>query len=235
MGSDCGGNSRAGDAGRGEIPAASVELDPVVEPEPVAAETAETTDTNAALEAVFEVSAPKDEEPEQEVKLEPFSVEANTPQSEMAAHAPEAEAAIEAPVEAAAEPEIEIIEPATEEESPLETIPEAVLELVDDPAAEPAATSASGGAEFELELTPETASPRGHAGAATTEDFISELVAELDDLEAPAAEQVREPATASAPGSAPKDTHANLEQVFAEANATPMAAITPPTDKWRYP
>jgi tetratricopeptide (TPR) repeat protein len=99
-----------------------------------------------------------------------------------------------------------------------------VLELVDEPAAEPAATSALGGAEFELELTPEAAAPHGHAGAATTEDFISELVAELDDLEAPAAEQVHEPAAASSP----KDTHANLEQVFAEANATPMAAITPP-------
>jgi tetratricopeptide (TPR) repeat protein len=83
-----------------------------------------------------------------------------------------------------------------------------------------------GGAEFELELTPEATSANTRAGAATTEDFISELVAELDDLEGPAAEQVREPASAAA--SAPKDTHANLEQVFAEANATPMAAITPP-------
>jgi tetratricopeptide (TPR) repeat protein len=105
-----------------------------------------------------------------------------------------------------------------------------VLELVDEPAA--AELTASGGAaDFELELTPETAAPREHAGAATTEDFISELVAELDDLEAPSAEPVQEPALASssAPPSSPKqDTHASLEQVFAEANATPMAAITPP-------
>ena len=206
-----------------EMEAASAELDPIVEPDPVAAAAAETTDTNAALEAVFEVSALADEEPDHDAKPEPFHIEANTPQSEMAAHAPEAEA----PVEAAAEPEFEITELAAEEESPAEAIPDSVLEIVDEPvAAEAAATSASGGAEFELELTPETASPREHAGAATTEDFISELVAELDDLEAPAAEAVREPATASA--SAPKDIHANLEQVFAEANATPMAAITPP-------
>src|SRR5579863_645176 len=40
-----------------EMEAASVELDPIVEPEPVAAAAAETTDTNAALEAVFDVSA----------------------------------------------------------------------------------------------------------------------------------------------------------------------------------
>jgi pilus assembly protein FimV len=204
-----------------EMNAASVELDPIVEPEPVAAAAAETTDTNAALEAVFDVSALADEEPEHDAKPKPFHIEANTPQSEMAAHAPEAEA----PVEAAAEPEFEIMELAAEEESPAEAIPDSVLEIVDEPvAAEAAATSASRGAEFELELTPETTSPREHAGAATTEDFISELVAELDDLEAPGAAAVREPATASAP----KDTHANLEQVFAEANATPMAAITPP-------
>jgi pilus assembly protein FimV len=206
-----------------EVPAASLELDPIVEPEPVAAEAAEVTDTNAALEAVFDVSSLSDAEPEAEVKAEPFQIEANTPQSDMTAHTPEAEAA----VEAAAEPEIELIEAAALEESPAEAIPEAVLELVDEPvAAETAETAGLGGAEFELELTPEATAEHGHAGAATTEDFISELVAELDDLEPPAAEQVQEPATASA--AAPKDTHANLEQVFAEANATPMAAITPP-------
>jgi tetratricopeptide (TPR) repeat protein len=210
-----------------EIEAASVELDPVVEPEPVAAEASEATDTNAALEAVFDLSALSDEEPDHDAKPEPFHIEANTPQSEMTAHAPEAE--VEAPVEAAAaEPEIEILDVAAEEEPTAEAIPEAVLELVDEPAA--AETAAASGAEFELELTPETAAPREHAGAATTEDFISELVAELDDLEAPAAEHVQEPAIASAPASAaaPKDTHASLEQVFAEANATSMAAITPP-------
>jgi pilus assembly protein FimV len=212
-----------------EAPAASVEPDPIVEPEPVAAEATEAIDTNAAVEAVFDLSALTDEEPEPAAKVESFSIEANTPQSEMTAHPPEAEA----PVEAAAEPEIELIETAAEEESPAEPIPEAVLELVDEPAPAPAeaaeapATSALGGAEFELEPTPEAAATTERAGAATTEDFISELVAELDDLEAPtapAAEKVHEPAIASSPS----DTHAHLEQVFAEANATPMAAITPP-------
>ena len=75
-----------------------------------------------------------------------------------------------------------------------------------------------------MELTPEAVAPQGHGGAATTEDFISELVAELDDLQAPAAEEAHEPAASSSAS----DTHTHLEQVFAEANATPMAAITPP-------
>src|SRR5271155_3089710 len=207
-----------------EIEAASVELDPVVEPEPVAAEASDSTDTIAALEAVFEVSALPDEEPDHDAKPVPFDIESITPQSEIAAHAQEAEVA--APVEAAAaEPEIEILEVGAIEESPAEAIPEAVLEIVDEPVAEEVA-AASSGADFELELTPETAAPREHAGAATTEDFISELVAELDDLEAPAAEPAL--ASASSSVSSPKDTHASLEQVFAETNATPMAAIPPP-------
>src|SRR5580698_1121092 len=215
-----------------EIEAVSVELDPVVEPEPVAAEASEATDTTAALEAVFDVSALADEEPDHDARPVPFQIEANTPQSDMTAPVPEVEA--EAPVEAAAEePEIELLEVTAEEEPAAEAIPEAVLELVDEPAA--AEVTASGGAaDFELELTPETAAPREHPGAATTEDFISELVAELDDLEAPSSEPVQEAALASSsaptptPASSPKDTHASLEQVFAETNATPMAAITPP-------
>src|SRR3984885_3988245 len=211
-----------------EIEAASVELDPVVEPEPVAAEASEATDTTAALEAVFDVSALADEEPDQDAKPEPFQIEANTPQSEMTAHVPEVEP--EVPAEAAAtEPEIELIEVGEEEAPTEEAIPEAVLELVDEPiAAETATASSPGAAGFGLELPPETAPPREHAGAATTEDFISELVAELDDLEAPSAEPVQESAIASGSVAVPKDTHASLEQVFAEANATPMAAITPP-------
>src|SRR5271156_1849917 len=211
-----------------EIEAASVELDPVVEPEPVAAEASDSTDTIAALEAVFEVSALPDEEPDHDAKPVPFDIESITPQSEIAAHAQEAEVA--APVEAAAaEPEIEILEVAAIGESPAEAIPEAVLEIVDEPVAEEVA-AASSGADFELELTPETAAPREHAGAATTEDFISELVAELDDLEAPAAEPELASASSSVSSSvsSPKDTHASLEQVFAETNATPMAAIPPP-------
>ena len=149
-----------------DVPAASLELDPIVEPEPVAAEAAEATDTNAALEAVFDLSTLKDEEPEPAAKAEPFTIEANTPQSEIAAHEPEAEVPVETAPEAAAEPEIELIDAAAEEESPAEAIPEAVLELVDEPApaaAETAATSALGGAEFELELTPEAAAPQRRA------------------------------------------------------------------------
>jgi pilus assembly protein FimV len=198
-----------------EVPAASVELDPVVEPEPVSTAAVESAETTAALEAVFDVSTLADDEAEPTAKPAAFQIEANTPQGEMT-HAPEAAAPAEA--------EIEIIEEPAAEEAPVAAAPEIPLEIAEEPAAEVLAAS---GAEFELELTPETASAGDHAGAATTEDFISELVAELDDLEAPSADALREPAVVPAA----HDTHANLEQVFAEANAKPMAAITlPPTN-----
>ncbi len=212
-----------------EVTATSLELDPVLEPEPVSSEAVESADTKAALEAVFDVSSLADEEPDPAARPQPYHIEANTPQSDMAAHVPEAEA----PAEAAAQPEIEIIEELAADRSPAETITEIPLEFVEEPAAEPPAeaageTVAPSGAEFELELTPDTASTRDHAGAATTEDFISELVAELDDMEAPAEEHVQTQAPEPAVASSTSDTHAHLEQVFAEANATPMAAITPP-------
>ena len=59
--------------------------------------------------------------------------------------------------------------------------------------------------------------PAQKAGAATTEDFISELVAELEDLEAPAAE----PAISSP---TPEKTHEVLADVFASTTPAPMAA-----------
>ena len=116
-----------------EVPAAILELDPVLEPEPVSTEAVESADTKAALEAVFDVSSLADEEPDPAARPVPFHIEANTPQSDMAAHAPEAEV----PVEAAAQPEIEIIEEPAEDSSPAQTIAEIPLEFVEEPAAEP--------------------------------------------------------------------------------------------------
>ena len=52
------------------------------------------------------LSSLADEEPEPAARPQPCHIEANTPQSDMAANVPEAEA----PAEAAAQPEIEIIE-----------------------------------------------------------------------------------------------------------------------------
>jgi tetratricopeptide (TPR) repeat protein len=78
--------------------------------------------------------------------------------------------------EAAAEPSIEIIDETTEEAPVAEHTPPANI-------------------EFELELTPEPTGTNGKNGAATTEDFLSELASEIEDMETPAAE----PKAAKAP------------------------------------
>jgi tetratricopeptide (TPR) repeat protein len=93
----------------------------------------------------------------------------------------------EAELAPAPQPEPVEIQAVTEEAAAVAT-PGASFEIIEEPVEKvPSADSADEqSGDFELELTP--AAPKGKAGAATTEDFISELVAEIDDLEAPAAE-----------------------------------------------
>lgn len=100
---------------------------------------------------------------------------------------PLAEQAIEkepAPVAAAAEPEVEEIEIVEE------PIAEPSIEFVEAAPEETATTEAvgAGDGDFELELTQEPARADTKKGAATTEDFIHELVAEIEGMEEPAGE-----------------------------------------------
>jgi pilus assembly protein FimV len=121
------------------------------------------------------------------------------PQAQETHEAPE-------PVHAAAEEELTIeaeAEPEAVPEAVQEVAPEAepveILEVVEQPAPEPtfefneapaeevpaAEPIPAGSTEFELELTPEPAGVNGKNGAATTEDFLSELAAEVEDMESP--------------------------------------------------
>ena len=121
-------------------------------------------------EATLEVTP--EAAPEATVEPEPLEI---APEPEAIEVAPELELAVP---EASAEPEAEIaLDPA------FEIIEEAAASV---PASEPEPATASN-VEFELELTPEPATAAGKNGAATTEDFLSELAAEIDDLETPAA------------------------------------------------
>jgi pilus assembly protein FimV len=82
-------------------------------------------------------------------------------------------------IEVPAEPE-----PMEVQEAVAEPASEPVLEIVE--VAEEAHAATSG--EFELELAAaEPAGVQGNAGAVTTDDFLSELAAEVEDLEAPTA------------------------------------------------
>jgi len=106
--------------------------------------------------------------------------------------------------EAAPEPAFELVE----EPAPAAETVDLSQVLPAEPGAEPAPAS---GREFELELTAQAKSTRAHEPA-TTEDFISDLVAEIDGFEAP-------PAVTSAPGS--------LSKIF-EQEPQPMKAVTLP-------
>jgi hypothetical protein len=141
--------------------AAADEVDLSDEWEAMVQEVAETAPPAAAAEPVsppVEINEPESETIEIVEEPEVASVEAEA-----------------APAESGATPAFEIVEEPAAEVLPAETI---------DPVLEPE-TVAAGSDEFELSLTPEPALTESDAVAATTQDLINQLVAELDDLEAP--------------------------------------------------
>ncbi|MFZ0085174.1 MAG: tetratricopeptide repeat protein [Candidatus Acidiferrales bacterium] len=216
--------------------AAQVELDPVLAPEQTAGEP-KTIEAAAPSSPVEETVVHADAEPDYDAKVEHFEIDANTAQAELSAHAPPAEESsldallAETSAEAEPEPAIEIVEEAAEPaagpvssaEAETEALPAALVEFLNEPAPEVAAEGAPSSNEIELELTPEPVATRESAPPATTDDFISELVAELDDLEGPAAPNVPEPALAASPD----ETHVHLQEVFAQTKLPPMEPIVP--------
>ena len=166
---------------------------PEPEPEPEPVFIIEETEPEAVIEEIAVQPEPVELEPEApialEIEAEPEAVPASANDSSVQ---PDSFEIQESSEEADEIPTIEIIE-----EPDSETL-----------AAEPV-TAANG--EFELELTPEPSSIASHAGPATTEDFLNELAAEVEDLEAPpadrafasAAKNIDEPVPVSAASSVP--------------------------------
>jgi tetratricopeptide (TPR) repeat protein len=155
-------------------------------PQPVASN--EEVDLSDEWEAmVSEVEEPAPAAAAHEARPAPSPEPVEEPEPVIA----EAEAEVSSAPEAVSEPEPEVFEIQAASE---EAAPEPTIEIVEETAEEPvAAEVAEEGGEFELELTP--SAPKGKGGATTTEDLINELVAEIDDLEAP----VHEPAAAAIP------------------------------------
>jgi len=172
--------------------------------EPVPVRASEEVDLSDEWEAISQEVA----EPVAEAKP---PVEAEIAEEDASVAEPVAEAApleatpFDEPV-AAAEPESEVLKTA---EPSIEIIEEPTVEA---PAAE---TVADDSREFELELTPSVPAGR-QAGAATTEDFIDELVSEVDELEAPAPEPLL--------ARSEEDVREHAEQPVAAAPVTPMAS-----------
>jgi len=205
---------------RTEEPLAAATVEPAAARQPVASnEEVDLSDEWEAMVSEVEEPAPVAAAKEAVPAVSPEPVEAPEPVT--------AEAEVSFVPEAVSEPRPELFEiQATSEEA----APEPTIEIVEQTAEEPvAAEIAEQGGEFELELTPSV--PKGKGGATTTEEFIDELVAEIDGLEAPvdepAAAAIPEPMAAAGPSSngsssvpAPTaETLNELSEVFQEFRA----------------
>ena len=238
--------------------AATEPLDPPVAPEPVAAsvppaEVDLSDEWEAMVQEVAEpagaapvpTEAPATPEPVEAKAEEEERIDIELPSEEIApvegakAEPVQFEAEFEIPeativpeiIEVTPEP-IEIVEPTASAEPAAEAVIDPAFEIIEEaaasvPAAEPAP---AGNIEFELELTPEPAGA-GKNGSATTEDFLSELASEVEDMETPkaaapappappvpvAAAATTVPPAASEPAPAPTTESLNeLAEVFQE-------------------
>jgi pilus assembly protein FimV len=189
----------------------------------------------------------------EDVLVAPVEVEEiAAPEVELQA-APEIEAELDPAVapaaEIEAEPSFEIVEAPVAESvseslaesgSPAENLSPELLDFLNEPAPEVIESAevleetvpeAAPEAELEIELTPEPALTTKNGSAKTTDDFLHELAAEFDDLEAPAPEPVHAASNQRPPAAAPDQIHSQLQGVFAETAAVPQATsstIPPP-------
>jgi pilus assembly protein FimV len=183
------------------VPAASVsaadEVDLSDEWEAMIQDVAEPPAAAPAEEAAPVVAAEVEAEPEPVAEEIAEAAPEPEPEPVLEAKLEEPELAIsdvdldEPAVAPAPLPEPEVIE--LQDIVAEEASPEPAFEIVEEPAAEPdtievaAEATAAANHEFELELTPEQPAANA-AEPATTEDFINELVAEIDGFDAPAAD-----------------------------------------------
>jgi tetratricopeptide (TPR) repeat protein len=221
-----------------EISMMPVEEEPAPEmPQAAVAPPAEETPTAARAASGEEVDLSDEWEAMAQEVMEPAPAAA-----EDASHTPELVA--EEPAEEAEAERIEIEEPAEAEaaEIPIEiqeataepASDEAILEIVEEAAEEasPVEAAADSGSEFELELSADPTETAEKQGAATTEDFLSELASEVEDMEAPAAKPAQTAKTPAAPVNgghppvpiAPAEPSAPVP-IFAAADPIPAATI----------
>jgi pilus assembly protein FimV len=184
------------------------EIEATVEPilelevEPTSAVTAE-----AESEPAFVLD---DSEVAPGVEPQPVELELEAPALKTT---PEPEGVRASSDEIGVQPDVFEIQESTEEvaETP-------AMELVEEPAFEllPEEPVVATPGEFELQLAEEPAAVEKQQGPATTEDFLSELAAEVEELEVPTADRIVE--------AIPED--ANEPLPYAVATSVPVAAST---------
>jgi pilus assembly protein FimV len=226
---------------------APLEFDPIVEPEavaPVQSTPVSEDETIAEIrrtanEAVAQLDSDVEiieAEPDHATGVKAFEIDSNLAQSDLTEdvfEVPPAEELPPAQVEASAEPgpepvaepeaetSFEIAEEPVEASANVESLPASLLEFLNEPAPEIVEAPA---AELEIELTPEPAHTQRNGEATTTDEFLSDLAAEFDDLEAPPVETVQASAIQPAPAHQPDEIHSQLQEVFAETAVTPRAS-----------
>jgi pilus assembly protein FimV len=174
-------------------------------------------EANVEAEAAHETSAHQPMEIPQTVSAEELAAIFETPIPPPATPEPEEEpVAAEADVQIEAHPETPV---EVEAESPTEAQSEAPSEV---PADVPVEAS-----EFVLELTPESTPAPAASAPATTDDFISDLVAELEEIDGP---ELQAPVAAKSaqPVREPEKVHDALADVFASSTPAPIAASNTP-------
>jgi tetratricopeptide (TPR) repeat protein len=192
-----------------ETPAIEPEIEAAVEPllelkvEPTSAVSAESEP-----EPAFVLD---DSEAAPSVEPQPIELELEAPAAlELTAEPEEARASSD---DVGVQPDVFELQESTEEAGEMPA-----MELVEEPAFEllPEEPVAATAGEFELELAEEPTAVEKQQGPATTEDFLSELAAEVEDLEAPPAARIVE--------AIPEDAKEPLP--YAVANSVPVAAST---------
>jgi pilus assembly protein FimV len=216
-------DQQSGQAEAAAPPSAPLAIEPEKKAAPILAQpaaAAEEVDLSDEWEAMIQdVAEPAAATPAELSAEAPAPVAPSEPEAERIAEPePEPEPAIEVAAEELVVAHADLDEPAPAPEPPAEpevielqdivaeeAAPEPAFEIVEEQASEPetaempaelkAEPGTASASEFELELTPQQ--PAGNvAEPATTEDFINELVAEIDGFDAP----MKEPAASASLG-----------------------------------
>jgi len=223
-------------------PVAAAPASPEAEKTPAAARASSGEEVDLSDE--WEAMAQEVAEPSSAASEDASQTPAPTAEEPAPVEAAEAETE-QIEIEEAAEPEAAEIPIEIQEITAEPAAEEPVLEIVEEPAEEasPVEAAADRGKEFELELSAGPAEAAEKQGAATTEDFLSELAAEIDDMETPPAKPAKAAKTPAAPvngGHPPAPARpaaaapvakipimpaAPLAPVFAEVGSVPPATV----------
>ncbi|MGC1128457.1 MAG: tetratricopeptide repeat protein [Candidatus Acidiferrales bacterium] len=199
-----------------------LESEPGPPPTPEPVHTSAEVDLSDEWDAISQEIAAAPSQPDPEPEQKPIHAEEAAFATE-AQPAPVEDLFEEISLEPDAAVPVESEEPKPAPAAPVES--ESTFEIVEEPAPTAAAeVPVAESGEFELELTPEPARMQSHSGDKTTDDFINELVAEIDGLDAPAS-RVDAPTVTTKPAAVAGAAAVPATPIAAPPSTTPAPAI----------